>query len=596
MAAPRIPINALPDKTSASPTDLLVVQDGSVTKKMTMQHLYDGVGVSQFTSSTPGTVPASGGGVANYLRADGSWTTPPGGGGGGGGGNLVDGDYGDITVGGAGTTMFIDSQSVTNAKLANMTNGTLKGRATTGNLAPEDLNATQVKTLLAITQADVAGLSTALTAKANTATTIPVTTPITGGGTLGSPTAIGISDFTVAARGAVPSPGGTTSGRFLKDDGSWAIPPSAVSAASGVFPFQYSATITEPPTGSQLRGNASPLTTATKLWVTEATVDGLNVAVGLGRIKNGFQAYVQDYADATRFILFNVTGDGIDKGTYWEIPVSMASSGGTVSAGKVAFQSLASPSGTSLFSTTTTAAGLTPGSNGVANTNFLRADGLWAVPAGGGGGGAVQIKEDNVNIITSATGIDFGNGFDVGTTGSEAEISLDLGEYTGSSLPNAKVTGLGSLATKSTIVSADITDGTVALADMANLATDRLIGRQTAGTGVPEAITCTAAGRALIDDADAAAQRVTLGLGNVDNTSDATKATTNAAVTATLTNKTINLANNTVTGTLAQFNTAISDANVPEALNGLTGVWLGTQAQYDAIVTKVATVAYLVTA
>lgn len=40
-----------------------------------------------------------------------------------------------------------------------------------------------------------------------------------------------------------------------------------------------------------------------------------------------------------------------------------------------------------LFSTTATTKGLVPGSNGVANTNFLRADGTWAVPAGGGGGG-----------------------------------------------------------------------------------------------------------------------------------------------------------------------------------------------------------------
>ena len=44
-------------------------------------------------------------------------------------------------------------------------------------------------------------------------------------------------------------------------------------------------------------------------------------------------------------------------------------------------------------------------------------------------------------------------------------------------------------------------------------ATDKLLGRSTAGAGDVEEIACTAAGRALIDDADAATQRTTLGLG-----------------------------------------------------------------------------------
>lgn len=48
-----------------------------------------------------------------------------------------------------------------------------------------------------------------------------------------------------------------------------------------------------------------------------------------------------------------------------------------------------------------------------------------------------------------------------------------------------------------------------------------------------------------------------VGLGNVDNTSDATR---NAA-TATLTNKTVSLASNTLTGTVSQFNTALSDGD-----------------------------------
>jgi hypothetical protein len=46
-------------------------------------------------------------------------------------------------------------------------------------------------------------------------------------------------------------------------------------------------------------------------------------------------------------------------------------------------------------------------------------------------------------------------------------------------------------------------------------ATDKLLGRSTAGAGDIEEITCTAAGRALLDDADNTAQRTTLGLGSL---------------------------------------------------------------------------------
>jgi hypothetical protein len=61
-----------------------------------------------------------------------------------------------------------------------------------------------------------------------------------------------------------------------------------------------------------------------------------------------------------------------------------------------------------------------------------------------------------------------------------------------------------------------ISNDAVTYAKMQNVsATDKVLGRSSAGSGDIEEITCTAAGRALLDDADASAQRTTLGLGTL---------------------------------------------------------------------------------
>lgn len=121
---------------------------------------------------------------------------------------------------------------------------------------------------------------------------------------------------------------------------------------------------------------------------------------------------------------------------------------------------------------------------------------------------------------------------------------------------------------------ASIADDAITYVKIQNVtATDRLLGRSSADAGVIEEIICTAAGRALLDDLSAAAQRTTLGLGTI---------ATLDADGSTLTNLTIT--SGTITGitdiTIADGGTGASDA--ANARVNL-GVAIGTDVQaYDA--------------
>ena len=135
----------------------------------------------------------------------------------------------------------------------------------------------------------------------------------------------------------------------------------------------------------------------------------------------------------------------------------------------------------------------------------------------------------------------------VAPTAGIGDLQVTTGKLADGAVTTAKVTALGTAAyADSSVTTAKIADNNVTTAKIADgaitanqlgsgavttaklgsaavsyekiqnvSATDRLLGRSTAGAGSVEEITCTAAGRALLDDADAATQRATLGLGTI---------------------------------------------------------------------------------
>jgi hypothetical protein len=68
---------------------------------------------------------------------------------------VPDGDKGDITVATGGTVWTVDTDAITNAKLANVATSTIKGRSTAGTGDPEDLTGVQVAVITQGTGLDV---------------------------------------------------------------------------------------------------------------------------------------------------------------------------------------------------------------------------------------------------------------------------------------------------------------------------------------------------------------------------------------------------------------------------------------------------------
>jgi hypothetical protein len=248
---------------------------------------------------------------------------------------------------------------------------------------------------------------------------------------------------------------------------------------------------------------------------TSTTIQELTLGTGLSLSGTTLSATGATVADAD-YGNITVSGTGtvwtIDNGVVTYAKMQAASTNSKIlgsSSTSTTIAELTLGTGLSLSGTTLTApGGVTDGDKG--DITVSSTGSVWTIDSGVVTYAKMQAASTNSQILGSSS-----------TSTTIAELTIGSGLSLSGTTLTATGAGItdgdkGDITVSNTGTTWTIDNQAVTYAKIQNVsATDKLLGRSTAGAGSVEEITCTAAGRAILDDADASAQRTTLGLGTL---------------------------------------------------------------------------------